>query len=126
MSFNENYKEIKVIPGEQLNITCKYPDQHRDYPKFLCKEYDHFGCRYTFNSQDSRGSDVYSLQDRKEDGILFVSFRSVTKYESGQYWCGVEINWESGGYKAFITKITLNVTGNRRPVLFSCLLFCLY
>ena len=112
---------VNAVVGQHLNITCKYPNRHRERPKFFCREADAIGCRYTFTSQDSRAKTdpgLYSLHDNRERSILVVSFRNVTKHHGGHYWCGVEVNWESGGYKAFITNVSLSVKGNNRIVFF--------
>ncbi|XP_041961011.1 polymeric immunoglobulin receptor-like isoform X1 [Alosa sapidissima] len=114
----ESHVRINVVPGEQLNISCKYPVRHRANPKFFCRENDHFECRYKFTSQDSREKremGLYSLHDDKGSRVVVVSFKNITNFESGQYWCGVQVNRELGGYKTFITKISLRVKASLTP-----------
>lgn len=96
--------------GEKLNISCRYPDQHRKSPKFFCKEIGETECRY--KQDQSRNKKPNPIKLYEEHGLLIVSFSNLIKYDSGHYWCGVEVNWGTGGYKVYITKVSLNVTGN--------------
>ncbi|KAL2086325.1 hypothetical protein ACEWY4_017384 [Coilia grayii] len=101
---------IRATVGQELNITCNYTDQHRENPKFFCKENGDHGCPFNFTSQDSRQEEfsaLYALHDDKDSRTLVVSFRKVSESESGHYLCGVEVNWESGGYRSFITKVSV-------------------
>ncbi|KAL6471829.1 hypothetical protein MHYP_G00204790 [Metynnis hypsauchen] len=78
-------KSISVTgrAGGGVNISCKYPQSHRNESKFLCKKQQ----------------------------IFTVTINSLTEEDSGEYWCGVESDWKSDdGHRVYITQISLTVT----------------
>ncbi|KAI5614791.1 polymeric immunoglobulin receptor-like, partial [Silurus asotus] len=103
-----------VHVGGDLNISCKYPQSLRNYPKFLCKGLQPAACIYKESVTESR-KDVnvgkFSLYDDRTEQIFTVSIRNVNEQDSGEYWCGAEAAWTSDhGYKVYFTQISLTVT----------------
>ncbi|KAI5086685.1 CMRF35-like molecule 9, partial [Silurus meridionalis] len=77
-------KTVQV--GEDLNISCKYPESLRNYPKFLCNRHAAAVCPYKLSVTESR-KDVnvgkFSLYDDRTEQIFTVSIRNVTVTDSG-------------------------------------------
>ncbi|KAF5897325.1 polymeric immunoglobulin receptor-like, partial [Clarias magur] len=110
-----NKTSISVQVGEDLTVSCKYPESYRDNPKFLCKRPEFAACSYNKTVKESMryiNDGSVSLYDDREKQTFTVSFKHVTEQESGEYWCGAEVNWTSDhGYKVYFTRIVLTVTG---------------
>ncbi|XP_046708228.1 polymeric immunoglobulin receptor-like isoform X2 [Silurus meridionalis] len=114
LSYEKSISKTVHVGGD-LNISCKYPQFHRDQAKFLCKRLQPAACVYNESVTESR-KDVnvgkFSLYDDRTEQILTVSIRNVTEQDSGEYWCGAEAAWTSDhGYKVYFTRIRLTVTG---------------
>ncbi|KAM9482159.1 uncharacterized protein Hap1MRO34_007409 isoform 5-T5 [Clarias gariepinus] len=110
-----------VHVGEDLNISCKYPESLRSNPKFLCNtRLQASVCFYKKSVNESEkhvNVGKFSLYDDRAKQILSVSIRNVTERDSGEYWCGAEAAWESDdGYKVYFTQINLTVTEPHAPV----------
>ncbi|XP_036412907.1 polymeric immunoglobulin receptor-like [Colossoma macropomum] len=100
--------------GGSVNISCKYPQSHKNDPKFLCRRVDTADCNYKTSVKESRKwineGKLYLHDDGKQ--IFTVSINSLTEGDSGEYWCGAESDWTSAhGYKVYITRINLRVSG---------------
>ncbi|XP_066518123.1 CMRF35-like molecule 9 isoform X2 [Hoplias malabaricus] len=100
--------------GGSVNISCKYPDVFRTYPKFLCRREDSDECVYETPVKESGkwiNQGKYSLHDNRVKNTLSVIISEVRERDSGEYWCGAESDWESDNeYKIYITHINLTVT----------------
>ncbi|KAF7712019.1 hypothetical protein HF521_001030 [Silurus meridionalis] len=105
-------KTVQV--GEDLNISCKYPESLRSYNKFLCRRQSSVGCHKSVKaSRKYVNVGKFSLYDDRTEQIFTVSIRNVTKTDSGEYWCGAGAAWTSDhGYKVYFTQINLTVTGS--------------
>ncbi|XP_058258451.1 polymeric immunoglobulin receptor-like [Hemibagrus wyckioides] len=114
LSYEKSITET-VYVGKDLTVNCNYPESHRDDNKFLCKRIATAACSYTLTVKEN-GRNVqkgpFSLYDDREKHIVTVSLRKVTEQDSGEYWCGAEVNWKSDhGYKVYFKQINLEVTG---------------
>ncbi|XP_046712601.1 CMRF35-like molecule 8 isoform X2 [Silurus meridionalis] len=109
-------KTVQV--GEDLNISCKYPESLRSYNKFLCRRQSSVGCHKSVKaSRKYVNVGKFSLYDDRTEQIFTVSIRNVTKTDSGEYWCGAGAAWTSDhGYKVYFTQINLTVTDSSVPV----------
>ncbi|XP_066511034.1 CMRF35-like molecule 8 [Hoplias malabaricus] len=111
-------KSISVTgrAGGSVNISCKYPQSLRSYPKFLCRRMGHGGCVYKTPVKESGewiNQGKYSLHDDRVKNTLSVIISDVREEDSGEFWCGAELDWESDdGYKLYITHISLTVTAS--------------
>ncbi|XP_066516660.1 polymeric immunoglobulin receptor-like isoform X2 [Hoplias malabaricus] len=109
-------KSISVTghAGGSVNISCKYPQSLRSYPKFLCRRMGHGGCVYKTPVKESGewiNQGKYSLHDDRVKNTLSVIISDVREGDSGEFWCGAESDWESDhGYKLYMTHIRLTVT----------------
>ncbi|XP_066518124.1 CMRF35-like molecule 8 isoform X3 [Hoplias malabaricus] len=103
--------------GGSVNISCKYPDVFRTYPKFLCRREDSDECVYETPVKESGkwiNQGKYSLHDNRVKNTLSVIISEVRERDSGEYWCGAESDWESDNeYKIYITHINLTVTAEK-------------
>ncbi|KAM9483393.1 polymeric immunoglobulin receptor-like [Clarias gariepinus] len=117
-----------IYVGEDLNVSCKYPESHRSDAKFLCKKPRIAACSYTVTVKDNRKYvDIwnFSVNDDREKQTIRVRFKHVTEQDSGEYWCGAEVNWTSDhGYKVYFTKIILTVTKYSPPVYTTVIIVC--
>ncbi|KAL6482283.1 hypothetical protein MHYP_G00103630 [Metynnis hypsauchen] len=115
---DQNYeKRIDVVGhvGGGVNIRCKYPQSHKNNPKFLCRRVGSADCSYKSSVKESRRWINEGKLHLHDDGkrIFTVSFNRLTEGDSGEYWCGAESDWTSDhGYKVYITQINLRVTGS--------------
>ncbi|KAI4892453.1 hypothetical protein NFI96_023098 [Prochilodus magdalenae] len=102
-------KSISVtgLVGGGVNISCKYPKSLSRYPKFLCRRVGTADC---IDSRRWSNEGRFSLGDGNQ--TFTVSFNNLTEGDSGEYWCGAELDWTSDdGYKVYITQVNLRVTG---------------
>uniref|UniRef100_A0AAR2JII6 Ig-like domain-containing protein n=1 Tax=Pygocentrus nattereri TaxID=42514 RepID=A0AAR2JII6_PYGNA len=104
--------------GGSVNISCKYPQSHSSYPKFLCRRVGPVNCSYETSVKESRrwinDGKLYLHDDGKQTFTVIIN--RLTEGDSGEYWCGAESDWTSDhGYKAYITQINLRVTGTASP-----------
>ncbi|KAF5897324.1 polymeric immunoglobulin receptor-like isoform X4, partial [Clarias magur] len=103
----------KIYVGEDLNVSCKYPESHMRDAKFLCKRPKIAACLYTVTVKESKrnvNTKNFSMYDDREKQIFYVRFKNVTEQDSGEYWCGAEVRWTDHGYKVYFTQIILTVT----------------
>ncbi|KAK3557526.1 hypothetical protein QTP70_028491, partial [Hemibagrus guttatus] len=104
-----------VTVGEDLTVSCKYPEFLAHAPKFLCKRPKLAACLYKTTVSESKRyvkDGKVTLYDDRERQIFTVSFRNVIEQDSEEYWCGAEVNWKANhGYKVYFTRIDLEVTG---------------
>ncbi|KAL6471825.1 hypothetical protein MHYP_G00204750 [Metynnis hypsauchen] len=111
-------KSISVIgrAGGGVNISCKYPQPHRNESKFLCKRENNNNTRcnsriFVKQSRKWKNNGNFSVFDDPEQQIFTVTINSLTEEDSGEYWCGVESDWKShDGHRVYITQISLTVT----------------
>ncbi|KAL6482271.1 hypothetical protein MHYP_G00103510 [Metynnis hypsauchen] len=100
--------------GGSVNINCKYPQSHKNDPKFLCRRVGSADCSYETSVNESRRWINEGKLHLHDDGkqIFTVIINSLTEGDSGEYWCGAESDRTSDhGYKVYTTQINLTVTG---------------
>ncbi|XP_060774467.1 polymeric immunoglobulin receptor-like [Neoarius graeffei] len=114
ISFEKSISET-VHVGEDLTVSCKYPESLRNASKFFCKRPKLAACLYDAVVPESRKSvnnGKSTLYDDWEKQIFTVSMKDVTEQDSGEYWCGAEVAWTTDhGYKVYFTQINLTATG---------------
>ncbi|XP_046700990.1 polymeric immunoglobulin receptor-like [Silurus meridionalis] len=110
VSFEKTINKI-AHEGGDVNISCTYPESHKNDNKFLCKRHTTAACLYMTTSKDvSVGK--FSLYDDREKHVFTVSLNNVTEQDSGEYWCGAEVAWKQDHeYNVYFTHINLTVTG---------------
>ncbi|KAL6482267.1 hypothetical protein MHYP_G00103470 [Metynnis hypsauchen] len=99
--------------GGSVKISCKYPQSHSFYPKFLCRRGTSVNCSYKTSVKERRRWINEGKQHLHDDGkqIFTVIIKSLTEGDFGEYWCGAESDWIfDPGYKVYITQINLRVT----------------
>ncbi|KAK3575678.1 hypothetical protein QTP86_033276 [Hemibagrus guttatus] len=103
-----------VYVGADLTVSCNYPESHRNDNKFLCNRIATAACSYTLTVKENSTNvkkGHFSLYDDREKHIVTASLKNVTEQDSGEYWCGAEVNWKSDrGYKVYFKRINLEVT----------------
>ncbi|XP_017334863.2 polymeric immunoglobulin receptor [Ictalurus punctatus] len=111
---NEKSISKTVHVGGDLTVNCKYPESHRNDNKFLCKRPKTAACSYSSTVKKSRtyiNEGKISMYDDRETQMFTVRIKHVSEQDSGEYWCGAEVNWTSNrGYKVYFTQIDLIVT----------------
>ncbi|KAL7852054.1 hypothetical protein SRHO_G00178390 [Serrasalmus rhombeus] len=111
-----SYKKSISVTGHvggSVNISCKYPQSHSSYPKFLCRRVGPVSCSYKTSVNESRRWINEGKQYLHDDGkqIFTVIINRLTEGDSGEYWCGAESDWTSDhGYKVYIIQINLRVS----------------
>ncbi|XP_047669170.1 polymeric immunoglobulin receptor-like isoform X6 [Tachysurus fulvidraco] len=114
LSYGKSISKI-VHAGEDLAVSCKYPESLRSHPKFVCRRLQTAACFYNTSVKEStkyaKTGKIF-LYDDREKQIFSVSIRDVNEQDSGEYWCGAEVPWRSDqGYKVYFTRIDLTVIG---------------
>ncbi|KAL2086323.1 hypothetical protein ACEWY4_017382 [Coilia grayii] len=108
-----------VAAGEDINITCPYLDAHVHDAKFLCGPHGNNDCRYETLVRDDRvwahPSSTLSLYDDREARVFTAIMRNFGIHQAGSYWCGVEMDWDSNGYKVLINRVELTLKATVKP-----------
>lgn len=79
-------KEINVLAGTSLTLSCSYPCKYVRYEKYWCK-WKNTGCDSLMSyEQNQTGLIVNCDQDNR---ILRLNFDQVTTADQGWYWCGL-------------------------------------
>ncbi|KAL7852050.1 hypothetical protein SRHO_G00178350 [Serrasalmus rhombeus] len=115
LSYEKNISVTGHVGGG-VNISCKYPQFHSSYPKFLCRRVGTVDCNNTTSVNESRRWRNEGKLYLHDDGtqIFTVIITRLTEGDSGEYWCGAESDWTSDhGYKVYITQINLRVSERR-------------
>ncbi|XP_047669145.1 CMRF35-like molecule 8 isoform X3 [Tachysurus fulvidraco] len=111
---HEKFINKTVNVGEDLTVTCNYPEFLSSDPKFFCKTGWQDACSYNTSVKENRQSvnnGKMSLYDDRAKQNFTVSIRDVTEQDAGEYWCGAEKAWTSdNGFKVYFTQINLTVT----------------
>ncbi|KAG8015199.1 Meteorin-like protein [Nibea albiflora] len=91
--------ELSGIVGDQVNMQCPYPPQHRHNRKFICKG-DHRNNCADMVTSGSR----FTLQDDVSSSSFMVTITELKAGDAGTYWCGSDSQWSANNY----TKIQLS------------------
>ncbi|XP_072546878.1 uncharacterized protein [Salminus brasiliensis] len=124
-------KSISVIGriGEDVNISCKYPQSHRTEFKFLCKRENSDRCNskaYVKQSGKWIDKGKFSVCDGEEQLTFTVTFNNLTVEDFGEYWCAAESDWKSdNGYKVYFQQINLTVSALSAPITVVCVILLL-
>ncbi|KAI4871362.1 hypothetical protein NFI96_022692, partial [Prochilodus magdalenae] len=118
VSDQDNQKIINVTGhvGGGVAISCKYPQSLSSDSRFLCRRVNSTQCNDRISdSRKERNDRRFSLHDDKVQTYT-VSINNLTGRDSGEYWCGAEVNWTSGdGYRVYTTQVKLRVTDSPPP-----------
>ncbi|KAI4900256.1 hypothetical protein NFI96_025373 [Prochilodus magdalenae] len=112
---DQDYQKIISVTdhvGGGVTISCKYPQSLRSDSRFLCRTVNTTDCHYRISDKESRkekNDRRFSLHDHGNQTFTVV-INNLTEGDSGEYWCGAEVNWTSGvGYKVYTTQVKLRV-----------------
>ncbi|KAL8179077.1 UNVERIFIED_CONTAM: hypothetical protein K2H54_059327 [Gekko kuhli] len=95
-------KEIIVVPGSPLSMTCSYPCKYYSYSKYWCK-WKNTACDPLISyEQNQTGLVVNCDQDSR---ILSLNFDQVAPTDQGWYWCGVKHEGHYGETMAVYLRI---------------------
>uniref|UniRef100_A0A4W4FJT7 Ig-like domain-containing protein n=1 Tax=Electrophorus electricus TaxID=8005 RepID=A0A4W4FJT7_ELEEL len=101
--------ELTCHLGENISIRCHYNQDLRDFVKFLCTGQQtkcvHEGVRVT-SEKPKHGR--LSLTDDVSAGVFTVTIASLTKEDSGKYWCGASTTKDH----VFISSVVLEIFQN--------------
>ncbi|KAI4898432.1 hypothetical protein NFI96_025151 [Prochilodus magdalenae] len=118
---DQDYQKVISVTGHVgggVTISCKYPQSLSSDSRFLCRRVNTTECMYRISDKESRkerNDRRFSLHDDGNQTYTVV-INNLTKKDSGEYWCGAEVNWTSGeGYKVYTTQVKLRVTDSPPP-----------
>ncbi|XP_070601661.1 polymeric immunoglobulin receptor isoform X2 [Erythrolamprus reginae] len=101
-------KEVQIVAGTSLTITCSYPCKYSTYQKYWCK-WKNTECKPLISSDQNQTGVVVSCD--KNSGTLSLNFDQVTPLDQGWYWCGVKHGQQYGETAALHLRVqgVLNV-----------------
>ncbi|XP_041960961.1 adhesion G protein-coupled receptor E3-like isoform X2 [Alosa sapidissima] len=110
--------QLEAPAGEDVNISCPYLDAHAQGTKFFCKTFGMHDCRYLKVVQSDRIWEPilrdFSVYDDREAKVLTVTVKNFRKVLAGSFRCGVEMSWDSNGYKVVFNHVQLTLKA-RQP-----------
>ncbi|XP_017540999.1 mucin-5AC-like [Pygocentrus nattereri] len=98
--------------GENVTISCSYPEQFKRNYKFLFKQEDK-GFTEVIRSPESPETQKgrFSISDDRRSAVLTVRISDVREDDGGVYFIGAGIGTRSINYNSFFTEIQLQVSG---------------
>uniref|UniRef100_A0A8C2FGH5 Immunoglobulin domain-containing protein n=1 Tax=Cyprinus carpio TaxID=7962 RepID=A0A8C2FGH5_CYPCA len=94
--------------GGGVNITCRYDREYTDNTKYFCRGEWKITCSDLIRT-DMKNNQVdsgrFSLFDDTTAAVFTVTFRNLSKQDSGMYRCGVDISLSEDTY----TEVNLNI-----------------
>ncbi|XP_056618971.1 polymeric immunoglobulin receptor-like isoform X2 [Triplophysa dalaica] len=91
-----------VVVGDEVNITCRIPEEHKSSPKFFCKEDENHICQTVSRSK-------VKLNDFSDKSLFTVIISDVTERDAGVYWCGAETSHTDFTFISLTTKVQLKL-----------------
>ncbi|KAA0722677.1 Polymeric immunoglobulin receptor [Triplophysa tibetana] len=91
-----------VSVGDEVNITCRIPEEHKSSPKFFCKEDENHICQTVSRSE-------VKLNDFSDKSVFTVIISDVTERDAGVYWCGAETSHTDFTFISLTTKVQLKL-----------------
>ncbi|XP_046700976.1 polymeric immunoglobulin receptor-like [Silurus meridionalis] len=110
VSFEKTINKTVHVRGD-VNISCTYPESHKNDNKFLCKRHTTAACLYMATIKEDVSVGKFSLYDDREKHVFTVSLNDVTEQDSGEYWCGAVAWKQDHEYNVYFIHINLTVTG---------------
>uniref|UniRef100_A0A8C6XC79 Polymeric immunoglobulin receptor n=1 Tax=Naja naja TaxID=35670 RepID=A0A8C6XC79_NAJNA len=86
-------KQVRVVAGSSLTISCSYPCKYFTYQKYWCK-WKNTECKPLLSSEEKESGLGVSCD--KDSRILSLNFDQVTPTDQGWYWCGVKHGQQYG------------------------------
>ncbi|XP_056625326.1 polymeric immunoglobulin receptor-like [Triplophysa dalaica] len=91
-----------VSVGDEVNITCQIPEEHKFSPKLFCKEDENHICQTVSRSE-------VKLNDFSDKSVFTVIISDVTVRDAGVYWCGAETSHTDFTFISLTTKVQLKL-----------------
>ncbi|KAF7711898.1 hypothetical protein HF521_000909 [Silurus meridionalis] len=123
VSFEKTINKTVHVRGD-VNISCTYPESHKNDNKFLCKRHTTAACLYMATIKEDVSVGKFSLYDDREKHVFTVSLNDVTEQDSGEYWCGAVAWKQDHEYNVYFIHINLTVTA-QCYINLKCLISCL-
>ncbi|XP_072566675.1 polymeric immunoglobulin receptor-like [Paramormyrops kingsleyae] len=89
-----------------VTIQCSYDNIYQHQEKYWCKGSDWSSCSPKVRTDQPMISGEMSIRDDHTKQVFTVTINNLTSWDSGYYWCGVEISRGS----AVGTRVYLSVT----------------
>ncbi|TSK42107.1 Serine/threonine-protein kinase pim-1 [Bagarius yarrelli] len=107
----ETYIKETVHVGQNVILSCKYPESLMSYSKSLCKKFhtaDWSNKESVEESKEDMNEGKFFLYDDRVKYVLNMTVKDVTEQDAGEYWCGAETS--DHRYQVYFTHIDLGVT----------------
>ncbi|XP_060087263.1 polymeric immunoglobulin receptor-like [Heteronotia binoei] len=95
-------KEINIVAGSPLSLTCSYPCKYYSYNKYWCK-WKNTACDPLSSYELNQTGLVVNCD--KDSRILSLNFDHVAPSDQGWYWCGVKYEGRYGETMAVYLRI---------------------
>nr|XP_023662365.1 polymeric immunoglobulin receptor-like isoform X2 [Paramormyrops kingsleyae] len=97
---------VSVHSGGSVTIPCFYDNVYQQHVKYWCRGSDWSSCTPIVHTNSPKKSGEVSIRDDPDRQIFTVTMNNLKTWNSGYYWCGVEISRGS----AVGTRVNLSVT----------------
>ncbi|KAL6482384.1 hypothetical protein MHYP_G00104640 [Metynnis hypsauchen] len=111
-------KTVSGYLGENVTISCSYPEEFERNTKFFFKQnHQHFTEKIQ-NSETQRGR--FSISDDRRSKVLSVRISDMREDDGGVYYCGVSAERSSVSYYSLYSETQLQVTGSSVIIITVC------
>nr|XP_033814198.1 uncharacterized protein LOC117366660 [Geotrypetes seraphini] len=101
-------KDVRGHLGGSLSLQCQYHKDYKTNEKYWCKGKIWDSCKIVIqtksNSIMTKGR--LSIRDNSTALTFTVTMESLTKADSGTYWCGIEKYFSDIGHPVIVTVLT--------------------
>nr|XP_033792501.1 deleted in malignant brain tumors 1 protein-like [Geotrypetes seraphini] len=105
-------KEVRGHPGGSLSLQCQYKERYKTSKKYWCKRETWSSCEILIQTKSNSimTKDRLSIRDNSTALTFTVTMESLTKADSGTYWCGIDKYFSDIGYPVIVTVLTGSIS----------------
>ncbi|KAF4118109.1 hypothetical protein G5714_000160 [Onychostoma macrolepis] len=108
--------KIIVNRGDNVMISCKYSEKHKNHPKIMFKK-EKASIELIYTTETWENKKELSFSNDSEENLFSVRITAVTPDDGGVYLCGVWINRHSYSY-SIINTVNLHIVDKYKSATF--------